>query len=166
MYLMWPLGSLAAELPPALLACRSLTDATERLACFDREVAAPSNKAPAAAAVSAPAPTPAPAAVTPPPIDPKKQFGLPEVTVAKQEVAAGTRAADATKIEAHIAKLSQTSDGRAIVTLDNDQVWRQLVVEGDLLMKPGDAVTISRGVLGSYWLQTASKRGCKVTRVL
>ncbi len=52
------------------------------------------------------------------------------------------------------------------MTLDNDQVWRQLVVEGDLLMKPGDAVTISRGVLGSYWLQTASKRGCKVTRVL
>ncbi len=107
MYLMWPLGSLAADLPPALLACRSLTDATERLACFDREVAAPSNKAPAAAAAvaSAPALTPAPAAVTPPPIDPKKQFGLPEVTVAKQEVAAGTRAADATKIEAHISQV-------------------------------------------------------------
>lgn len=155
--LIWPIACLAADLPPALLACRSLTDATERLACFDREIAAPTNKSrPVAAA-------PAPVA---PPLDPKKQFGLPAVTVAKQEVAAGTRAADASKIEAHITKVSQTPDGRAVVTLDNDQVWRQLLIEADLLIKPGDAVTISRGVLGSYWLQTASKRGCKVTRVL
>jgi hypothetical protein len=153
--MVWPLLGVAADLPPALLACRSLTDATERLACFDREVAAPTNRS-------------APVAATPvaPPPDPKKQFGLPEVTVAKQEVAAGTRAADAAKIEAHITKLSQTPDGRVVVTLDNEQVWRQLLIEADLLMKPGDAVTISRGVLGSYWLQTASKRGCKVTRVL
>jgi hypothetical protein len=33
------------------------------------------------------------------------------------------------------------------------------------MAKGGDAVTISRGLLGSYWLQLPSKRGCKVNRV-
>jgi len=35
----------------------------------------------------------------------------------------------------------------------------------DLLARPGDTVTISRAALGSYWLKTASGRGCKVSRV-
>jgi hypothetical protein len=52
-----------------------------------------------------------------------------------------------------------------VFTLDNDQVWRQLAAEGDLLAKEGDAVTVSRGLLGSYWLQLKSGRGCKVTRL-
>ena len=52
-----------------------------------------------------------------------------------------------------------------VFTLDNDQVWRQLNAEGDLLAKPGDVVTVSRGFLGSFWLQLANGRGCKVTRL-
>jgi hypothetical protein len=80
-------------------------------------------------------------------------------------VAAGTRAADASKIEAHLAQVAPAADGRVVFTLDNEQVWRQLVAEGELLAKQGDAVTISRGWLGSYWLQLKSGRGCKVTRL-
>jgi hypothetical protein len=128
-----------------LLACREIPEAAARLACFDRETAALATDTTAA--------------------DPKQQFGMPEREVAKQEIAAGTRAANPEKIEAHISQLAQTANGRAIFTLDNDQVWRQLVADVDVLAKPGDAVTISRGALGSYWLQTQSKRGCKVTRV-
>jgi hypothetical protein len=90
---------------------------------------------------------------------------LPERAVAAKEVAAGTRAADAAKIEAHIVQLSAAPDGRMVFSLDNGQVWRQLLVEGDLLAKPNDAVTISRALLGSYWLELSSKRGCKVMRV-
>jgi hypothetical protein len=52
-----------------------------------------------------------------------------------------------------------------VFTLDNGQVWRQISTEADLLAKQGDAVTISRGLLGSYWLALKSKRGCKVTRL-
>jgi hypothetical protein len=145
-----------------LLACRSLDDATARLACFDREAAAlattPVARAPLPPAASPNAPTaPAP--------DPTQQFGLPERTLAAQEVAAGTRPAETKKIEAHVTKFAPGPDGRLIFTLDNDQVWRQLLSEGDLLINPGDAVTISRGFLGSYWLQTSNGRGCKVTRV-
>ncbi len=35
----------------------------------------------------------------------------------------------------------------------------------DLYTKPGDAVRISRGWLGSYWLEAPSHHGCKVTRL-
>jgi hypothetical protein len=183
----------AADSPPALVACREIVDATARLACFDREAAAAARAAPPATpAVAAPvapsAPTPARAAVAPPApsataapiapaappaptphpapaLDAQQQFGLPERAVAAKEVAAGTRATDAAKIEAHIAQLAKAPNGRVVFTLDNAQIWRQISAEGELLAKQGDAVTISRGLLGSYWLQIKSGRGCKVTRL-
>jgi hypothetical protein len=167
-----------------LLACRDLTDASARLACFDRESAAlaavpaaaavppkaaPPAAAPPAAAAAASLAT-APAAAHPagaaPPADAKEDFGLPEPVVAAKEVAAGTRAPEVSNIDAHLAAVSTGPNGRATFTLDNGQVWRQLLSEGDLLAKPGDPVAISRGMLRSYWLRLKSGRGCKVTRVL
>lgn len=159
--------SEAADSLGKLLACRSLGDAAARLACFDREAAAlapgPAAHASPPAGGSMPAVPSAVAAASAP--DAKQQFGLPERTVAAQEVAAGTRPAEAKKIEAHVTRFAPGPDGRLVFTLDNDQVWRQLLSEGDLLMNPGDAVTISRGFLGSFWLQTSNGRGCKVTRL-
>jgi hypothetical protein len=167
-----------------LLACRDLADAKARLACFDREAAALSSASaaplPPSSAASRPAAptsiTPAAAGTTPAApvaapaqpaavLDPQQKFGLAEKAVAAKEVAAGTRAADASKIEAHITQLKQAADGHIVFSLDNDQVWRQLNAEGELLAKQGDAVTISRGALGSYWLQIKSGRGCKVMRL-
>lgn len=152
----WIAPLCAAEPLGGLLACRGLADAAARLECFDRETAALEANT---AARSAASPRPVRA------LDPKQQFGLPEQTVAKQEVAAGTRAAETAAIEVHISQVSQTANGRGIFTLDNGQVWRQVVADSEVLARQGDVVTISRGVLGSYWLQTKSKRGCKVTRV-
>jgi hypothetical protein len=165
-------------------ACRAIADATARLACFDRAsgptpvpAAAPSAAAPAAApsasalpAVAAPAaatvppavPSPATAAHT---LNPEQQFGLPEKTVVAKEVAAGTRAADAAKLQTRIALIIPAADRRLVFMLDNNQVWQQLTLEGEMLAKQGDDVTISRGLLGSYWLQLPSGRGCKVTRL-
>jgi D-lyxose ketol-isomerase len=85
--------------------------------------------------------------------------------VAAREVAAGTRQADIARIEAHVTRFTPAGDGRIVFTLDNDQVWQQLLAEGDLLLKPGDKVTISRGVFGSFWMQAATGRGCKVHRL-
>jgi hypothetical protein len=136
-----------------LLACRAIAEEPARLACFDRESAA-LTAAPAAPVKSAPSPAEA-----------KQNFGLPDTVVAKKEVAAGTRAADASNIDAHIAALSVAGNGRSVFTLDNGQIWLQLLTEGDLLLKPGDVVKISRAAFNSYWLQTQSGRGCKVTRI-
>jgi D-lyxose ketol-isomerase len=136
------------------MACRMLTDDAARLACFDREAAKF-----ASSATTAPQSTVAPA------LNAKQQFGLPEHAVVQKEIAEGTRPSAVNTIEARVEQLSQTSDGRNVVTLDNQQVWRQLTVDRDLLLKPGETVTISRGVLGSFWLETKQGRGTKVTRV-
>jgi hypothetical protein len=165
----------------SLLACRDVADAGARLACFDRESAAmaspgaaavaataPAAAAPAAAAPAAAAPAAAAAAAVTPPgpvLDPKQQFGLPEREVARQQVAAGARAPDVAKVQARVVGLALTGDGRTVVSLDNDQVWRQLAADADLFLKLGDTVTISRAFLGSFWLATPTKRGSKVTRV-
>ncbi len=184
-WLGWTAPGGASESLDGLLACRDLSDSAARLACFDRQAAALAPSAPAAgpavpvttapkAVAAADAPTVSAAPTTAnsttaapgyPMLDPQQQFGLPERTVVAQEVAAGTRASDLSEIEAHIVGFAPAADGRIMFTLDNDQVWRQLAAEGELLARQGDTVTISRGWFGSYWLKLKSGRGCKVTRL-
>jgi hypothetical protein len=167
--LFWAVSSLAAEPLASLLACRALTDPAARLACFDRESG---NLAGATATTTATASPPAaaglPAAAGPPAAagSAKENFGLSMVAVNRKEVAAGTRPPEIKNIDAHITSVSVAGTGVATFTLDNGQVWREITPDGDLLAKPGDGVKLSRGAFGSYWLQTPTRRGCKVTRVL
>jgi hypothetical protein len=156
----WGVPSVASEPPAAslaaLLACRALTSASSRLACFDRESAALS-------AASSPLVSTTPAAPASAPGAP--QHAELSDTAGATRNTAGTRAADQPNIEAHIIGLSQAAGGRLIFELDNGQVWRQSEPEEDMLAKIGDAATISHGLLGSYWLELRSHRGCKVKRV-
>lgn len=155
----------ASDAAAGLVACRDIPDASARLACYDRAAAAsPAPPAPPALPAAPPA-APAVPAKAPPVLTSEQQFGMPEQKVAEREVAAGRRAADADKIEAHLASISQAADGRLVFTFDNAQVWRQLASEGEMLAKVGDEVTVSRGWLGSYWMQLKGGRGCKVTRL-
>jgi hypothetical protein len=153
----------------ALLACRALTDSAARLACFDHETAA-LTAAPAAAVAAAPtAPaalvsTPAPRNAAPV-LDAQQSFGLSGSAIAAHEEAAGARPQKLAKLEARVVALALSGEGRTVFTLDNTQVWRQIESDGDMLAKLGDSATISRGLLGSYWLQLKNGRGCKVTRV-
>jgi lipoprotein-anchoring transpeptidase ErfK/SrfK len=130
---------------------------------------APAAAVSAASAASVPAAAPTSAAPVPsaiPASTAKENFGLSEGAVAKKEVDAGARPKELSSIDAHIVSVSVAGVGLATFTLDNGQVWRQLSPEGDLLAKPGEPVTVSRGVFRSYWLQTKSGRGCKVTRIV
>jgi len=145
----------------ALLACRDTADSNARLACFDRE----SSKLNAVLATRASVASTTEPVASAQPLAPSEKFGLSEQAVAEREVAAGSRAPEAQMIDVHVSAVSQSSDGRFTFTLDNGQVWRQLLKEGDMLAKPGDAATVSRGMLGSYWLAFESRRGCKVTRI-
>jgi hypothetical protein len=144
-----PAASIPAPAPPVASTVTAATPAS-----------VPAATAPAAAPAAAA--TPAPPS---PALDPTQQFGLPEHSVVSQEVKAGLRAPDVSKIEAHLVRVEPGPEGRAQFVLDNDQVWRQLSPEGDLLARPGEPVTISRGLLRSYWLEAKSGRGCKVTRL-
>jgi hypothetical protein len=176
---------LASEPIANVLACRAIADSAARLACFDRETAALASSPPTATASAAdtpPAPSstartaaapatvtaaPAPGAATPaaPPLDAQQSFGLSGSAIAANEEAAGARPAKVAKIEARIVGLSLTGNGRTVFTFDNSQMWRQIESDGDMLARLGDSATISRGLLGSYWLQLKSGRGCKVTRI-
>ncbi len=100
-----------------------------------------------------------------PMLDAHQTFGLNDSTIAAHEEAAGARPQKIAKIEAHIVGLALTGEGRTLFTLDDAQVWRQIDSDADPLARLGDSVTISRGLLGSYWLQLKSRRGCKVARV-
>jgi hypothetical protein len=140
--------SVAATSDPqaALLACRDLKDGVARLACFDRE----------SAALVALAATPA--------LAPEQTFGLSPVAIVERESVAAQRP-ELAEVQARLVGIGLGMDGRSELTLDNGQVWRQLSPDEELLIKTGDIVTLSRGVLGSYWLTAPSGRGCKVRRI-
>ena len=162
------LPAWATPAPPsvdAVLACRSLSDPMARLACFDRTTDALAVPPAVLPPLTAVAPVAAPSPVAPQPLDARQEFGMHPRDQVAAEVAAGVRAPDLNKIQAAIVAIGFAPNGRLLFTLDNGQVWRQLLREGELLAKTGDSVTISRGLLGSFWLQDASGRGCKVSRV-
>jgi hypothetical protein len=167
----------AADPLAGLLACRELTEAAARLACFDHETAALASApaAPVAAAPVATAPaaappittpaSPSPATTTAPPLTAEQKFGLSSSSIAAKE-SAGAQAPKEAKLQARIIALALAGDGRTLFTLDNSQVWRQLEADGtDVMARLGDPVTISRGLLGSYWLALKTGRGCKVSRL-
>lgn len=142
----------ASDSVSALLACRRIEASAARLACFDRESAALAGQRSSAA----PGPT----------LNPRDTFGLAPLQVAAraEEVAHAPKPLAA--VAARITNLSRAADGREVFTLDNHQVWVQLVPDGDWLdARTGEKVTISRGWLDSYRLSLPSHRGVKVTRL-
>jgi hypothetical protein len=184
-------AAAAANVESGLSHCAAIADAGARLACYDtlagrspqgpaavpeHAVAAPlAGSSPAAALATAPvatAPVAAvPAAATasaaaPPPaataaatVDPAtatRNFGLS---------AAQLHTADQgpKSIEAHITKIIVDQNRRGAVVLDNGQTW--VLLEGEMLMDTGEAVTISRAALGSFMLTSASHHSYHVRRV-
>ncbi len=136
----------------ALLACRRIAASAARLDCFDRESAA------LAAQRNAAGPQPA--------LNPRQTFGLAPMVVAARAEAAFHAPKPLDSMTARIARIGKAADGREVFTLDNHQVWVQLIADGHWLdARPGETVTLSRGWLGSYRLSLPSRRGFKVTRV-
>ena len=97
----------------------------------------------------APAAPPDPAAAT-------KSFGLS---------AAQLHTADQgpQSIEAHVAKVIVNQSQRGYLVLDNGQTWA--ILDGEMMLDSGDAVTISRGALGSFMLTSASHHSYHVRRL-
>lgn len=149
----------AAPAPEAplnqLLACRHIAADSARLSCFDRASAAvvDSSRRKERAMKEA--------------LNPRRTFGLSHGTIVDREAAAaGVRVTSVPTIDAHVVGLGQGADGRTILSLDNGQVWEQVVADGtDLYTKPGDSVRITRGWFDSYWLEASSHHGCKVMRL-
>lgn len=143
---------LAAGSLDALLACRTIAANAARLACFDRE----------SGALAAQRLRIGPHAE----LNPRETFGLAPLQVAARAEAAAHAPKPLDSLSTRISSVARAADGREIFTLDNHQVWVQLLADGDWLdASTGEQVKISRGWLNSYWLRLPSQRGFKVTRV-
>ena len=170
-----PLSTSASAAAQSELArCAAIAAADARLACYDREAGrAAGGDAPSAdrAGVAAAPITPTHAAVSPPaqslpvvpapaPLDAAdgtKNFGLSAAQLHTPHQ--GPQA-----IQAHIGQLIADPYGRSYVILDNGQSWAS--TEGEMILNSGEAVTISRAMLGSFMLTSAvSKHSYHVRRI-
>lgn len=136
-------SALPKELPPvfeAVVNCRTLTSDSERLACYDRSVAALASAREKQDIVVADRAT----------IRETKKglfgFALPKLRLFGE----AERASDEVKeIESTVTAVRETADGLAIFTLADGARWKQ-TDGGNTFAKPGIGIRIKRGTLGSY----------------
>jgi hypothetical protein len=134
-----PLAAVCAD-PAEMDRCRTITDATERLACFDRGAAVP----------------------PPPPAPRAEDFGKPPPRVPE--------ATQVNAVSARLREFARTARGRAVFVLDNGQTWRQIDGDTSNVLEPAagetPGVTIERGFLDSYNLMIEGRAGMVKVRRL
>ena len=143
----------------AVLNCRSIAGATERLACFDRSTDALQSATAKHDIVVVDRETVR-----------KTQrslfgFNLPGGTILDSGNSK-TRQADEEEreINATVRSAQMGADGYWVVVLEDGAVWHQ--TDGTLALspKPGNTVTIRRAALGSYYMRVGSQPGVKARR--
>ncbi|MEL7025498.1 MAG: hypothetical protein AAGL69_17310 [Pseudomonadota bacterium] len=141
------------------LQCKTIVSDSERLACFDRWALAWAPTTSVAGETSdnvesEPAQDEAVASVK---VDPasEEEFGLPPVPLAE----------DVDRIVTTVTEIDAKRADRIVVTLANEQVWRQ--TRGTTLrLDVGDEVAIERKLFGAYSLtKSGSSRPMRVKRV-
>ena len=161
--------------------CSSVADDKDRLQCYDEQASrqkkpavAPAPSASASGAVesqaaapahaSVPRPAPASAASAPAPSD----FGLdPDVVRRKREAEHPDVPRAPEQIVLHVKSVTTRPHGEYRITMDNGQVWDQTVRNGfEDPPREGEAVTIARGVMGSYFLNRKGGSALRVKRIL
>jgi hypothetical protein len=156
-------GEAAVPLIGKLDGCAELKDSRQRLACFDREFAPYRTRNTVPTAITAPA------AATPPADMPAQVPAPPAFGEEKLSPKERPKTAEAEQVlHARIAALRQINPDTVLVTLDNGQVWRHEDTRLGAFLREGDAVTLSKGSLGSYRLtrdEGAEKAWIRATRV-
>jgi hypothetical protein len=162
-------GSADADTPAtvpqsALHACAIIAAASERLSCYDRlsgraaqsATAAAPPQAPPAAVQASPAAAAPPAAAAAAAVPPKESFGLYAAEHPPPRVASS--------LQARVVALGNSASGRMTVALEGGQLWE--LDDADPLLAVGETVSIHRAALGSFLMQTATKRTHRVHRLL
>lgn len=174
----------AQSLAESLSACTSVADEKSRLECYDdhmvragKKIAAPGSAARAPSSTSASAPS----AVAPPPASvptpaPKRQatttpstsgeFGLEGDALRKKRASeTGEEATQRQELTARVTGVSERARGEHRIELDNGQVWEETQRTGGQPPAAGEAVTIKRGAMGSFFLTRKSGLGLRVKRI-
>ena len=166
------LGFPAAHAADTAAKCLGIDDDRARLACYDEAYGRTATTHASAPAVAAGAPVAATAATAaaatatparppaPTPEQARQNFGL------SAEKVLGPQGGP-TEIKAKVAAVQANEiTGRAVVTLDNGQVWQQ-VEETRATKRPraGDEVIIREASLDSYLMVTPERGSARVRRV-
>lgn len=171
--------------------CGTIVDDNARLACYDAVFGTPTKSAVAApdatgtAAAATPALTSAPVAAAAPvssappaavgagvaagtvaagaaqAVDPAQNFGFDGAPPEQKKAEKPEKPKETESISSVIKSVNKRLLGELTVELENGQVWTQLEPDPSVLLRAGDPVTISKGVLGSYKLVS----GPNVTKV-
>jgi hypothetical protein len=143
-------------LPPvfeAVVHCRALTADSERLACYDRSVAALADAREKQDIVVADRAT----------IRETKR-GLFGFSLPRLKLFGGTEGEDVKEIDGTIAAVRSTPDGLAIFTLADGARWKQ-TDGGNSFAKAGDTIRIRRGALGSYLASISKSTTFRIVRL-
>jgi hypothetical protein len=169
----------AAQSPPdPLETCARKSDPAARLACFDQEMQrrhatsvpretpapAPAAKAtPAAASPSAAAPV-APGSVA---SHADQNVGLEGAQLRKKlhEQGVVEESHKPNPVVAQVSRSVWRPDNRYTFFLDNGQVWEEVESKRGLFVDAHETVTITPGVLGSFFLKTSKELYVRVRRV-
>lgn len=155
------LPAQATALDDALLACARETDGAQRLACYDSTVATISAEAKAITQQRAAEMAAIAAAKAKADEEAKKAaFGAERLN--RGQVPVGTL----TRVDAKVTEVMTSSDGMAVLLLDNGQLWRQTTGMPLPTVRNGDAVVITVGAMGSYQAELVRQhRAFKVKRI-
>jgi hypothetical protein len=146
----------AQSAPDPLDACAQKADAAARLACFDKEMqrrhaphTTPTRTPPAAARQA------------------DDTVGLEGTQLRKKLHEKGIEA-DKPKPQPMVAQVQRAlsrPDHRYTLVLDNGQVWEQVDSQAGLFIQAHEPVTITPGLLGSFFLETAKQKYVRVRRL-
>jgi hypothetical protein len=137
----------------AVVDCRKIDDATQRLACYDTAVETMTEASGDLVAIDR---------------EQRRQvrkqafgFTLPSLQIFDR----GDKPEEINRLEGTLAAAWHNSDGKWVFRLQDGAVWRQIDDE-DLPngAHPGDAVVIKRAMLGSYIIDVGGQRALKVHR--
>jgi hypothetical protein len=118
-------------------ACAAITWDDQRLACYDQAFGAPAPPTDGASGTI------------------EKEFGAVDASPAPKKISS---------IQASITAVERRR-GLFVVTLDNGQAWAQTEIDSRAEVRVGDTVTVRRGMLGSYLLDTSAGIAARVKRL-
>ena len=138
----------------AVLDCKAIADSTQRLACYDRSVAAMESASNAKDLVIADRSSMREA-----------KRGLFGLSLPKIKLFGGDDSEEVTEIESTVASFRAARDGFIILELADGARWKQ--TEGrQQYPKVGDKVRVRKGALSSYFASIDDDTGFKVIRLV
>lgn len=146
----------ADEMPAvfqAVVNCREIAGESERLACFDRTVAAMASARDQKDLVVADRDTLR-----------ETKKGLFGFTLPKLRLFGDTEGEEVAQIETTISAVRSARDGMAVFTLQDGAHWKQ-TDGGQSWARAGDKIVISRAALGSYMAKVAKLPPVRVVRL-